>query len=95
MTGEEHGGLQVGGSAQAEAVGSGYEGIAAGRADAKAMTARARAEVEKCMTVAEKGGRGRGRTEGQKAEVVFMKGAKRGKVGKSRREGCGEDQRLR
>jgi uncharacterized membrane protein len=65
LIGEEHGRLQAGGLAQAEAVGSRYEGIAAGRADAKAMTVRARAEVEKCMTVAEKGGRGRGRTEGR------------------------------
>jgi uncharacterized membrane protein len=65
LIGEEHGGSQAGGLAEAEAVGSGYEGIAAGRADAKAMTVRARAEVEKCMTVAEKGGRGRGRTGGR------------------------------
>jgi hypothetical protein len=65
LIGEGHGGLQAGGLAQAEAVGSGYEGTAAGRADAKAMTIRARAEVEKCMTVAKKGERGRGRTEGR------------------------------
>ena len=50
---------------QSEVAGSGYEGTAVGRADAKAMTVRARVEVEKCMTIAEKGGRGRGRTEGR------------------------------
>lgn len=43
--------------------GGGYEGIVAGRADAKAMKVRASAEVEKCMTVGKKGERGRGRTE--------------------------------
>jgi hypothetical protein len=63
LTGEEHGGLQPGGLAQPEVVGSGYEGTAAGRADAKAMTVRASAEVEKCMTVTKKGERRRGRTE--------------------------------
>ena len=77
-TGGEHGGLQPGGLAQPEVVGSGYEGIVAGRADAKAMTVRASAEVEKCMTVDKKGERGRKRAkegeEGRKPKVGFMKG---------------------
>ena len=62
-TGAEHGGFQPGGLAQPEVVGSGYEGIVAGRADAKAIAVRASAEVEKCMTMDKKGERGRGRTE--------------------------------
>ena len=62
-TGGEHGGLQPGGLAQPEVVGSGYEGMVAGRADAKAIAVRASAEVEKCMTIDKKGERGRGRTE--------------------------------
>ena len=44
-------------------VGSGYKGIVVGRADTKAITVRASAEVEKCITIGKKGERGRGRTE--------------------------------
>ena len=46
---------------QSEVAGSGYEGTAIGRADAKVMKVRASAEVEKCMTVDKKGERGRKR----------------------------------
>jgi hypothetical protein len=61
--GREHGRLQPGWLAQPEVAESGYEVTAAGRADAKAITVRASAEVEKYITVAKKGERGRGRTE--------------------------------
>lgn len=63
LTGGEHSGLQLGELAQPEVVGGGYEGIVAGRADAKAMKVRASVEVEKCITIGKKGERGRGRTE--------------------------------
>jgi len=57
-TGGEHDELQPGGMEQPEVVESRYGGTAAGKADAEAMTVRASAGVEKCMTVAKKGKRG-------------------------------------
>ena len=57
--------------------GSGYEGTAIGRADAKAMKVRASVEVEKYITIDKKSERERKRAkeseEGRKLKVGFIK----------------------